>query len=142
MASNASMESSFWRILVNDDLDANTYDDDQADTAATEITMVLRRTASASVPLQAHVFNLKYTDPAISNAAGVTYHWREPSHYDIHALVHLQGISLSENELRENLLDTIRDMDESYLDAYHSWTFVQLTEQAYKLMYEDDLNHA
>ena len=56
--------------------------------------------------------------------------------------MHLQGISLSENELRENLLDTIRDTDEPYLVAYHSWTFVQLTEEAYKLMYEDDLNHA
>ena len=142
MASNGDMTSSFWRIAVTDGLDASAYNDDEAATAATEIAVVLRRTAVASVPLQAYVFNHKYTDPAFSTAAGVTSRWREPSHYDIHGLVHLQGISLSEHELRENLLDTIRLMDDSYLTAYHSWSFVQLSEQQYSAMYEDDLNRA
>jgi len=143
MASNGDMTSSFWRIFVTEGLDACAYNDYEAATAATEITVVLRRTAVASLPLQAYVFNHKYTDPAFSTAAGVTNRWREPSHYDIHGLVHLQGISLSELELRENLLDTIRDkMEDSYLTAYHSWSFVQLSEQQYSAMYEDDLNRA
>ena len=139
------MASSFWRIVVTDDLSAGVYDDDEADTTATKMTEVLRRTASAALPLQAYVFVHKHTDPEFSSEAGVTYRWRETSHYDIHALVHLQGVSLTELELSENVLSTIMNkMEHSqyYIAAYHTWSFVQLSEQQYSTMYEDDLNRA
>ena len=145
MAADGSITSSFWRIVVTDDLSASAYDDDEADTAATKITQVLRRTNTAAVPLQAYVFIHKYTDPAFDSADGVTFRWRETSHYDIHGLVHLQGVSLSELELRENVLHTINaKMTDSqyFLAAYQSWSFVQLSQQQYSAMYIDDLNRA
>ena len=145
MAADGTNASSFWRIVVTDDLSAAAYDDDEADTTATKMTDVLRRTASAAVPLQADVFIHKFADATIDCANGVNRHWRQPSHYDIHGLVHLQGVSLTENELSENVLNTIMDkMEHSqyYLAAYHTWSFVQLSEQQYNTMYEDDLNRA
>ena len=144
MAADGSMTSSFWRIVVTDDLSAGVYDDDEADTTATRMTEVLRRTASAALPLQAYVFVHKHTNPEFSSDAGVTYHWRETSHYDIHGLLHLQGVSLTELELSENVLDTIGKMEHShrYLAAYRWWSFVQLSEQQYNAMYQDDLDRA
>ena len=99
MAADGSMASSFWRIIVTDDLSAGAYEDDEADTTATKMTEELRRTASAALPLQAYVLVHKHTDPEFSSEAGVTYRWRETSHYDIHGLLHLQGVSLTELEL-------------------------------------------
>ena len=145
MAADGTIMSSFWRIVVTDVLSAGVYDDDEADTMATKMTEVLRRTSTAAVPLQAYVFVHKHTDPESSSEAGVTYHWRETSHYDIHGLVHLQGVSLTENELCQNVLDTIMDKmqhSQYYLDAYRLWSFVQLSEHQYKDMYQDDLDRA
>jgi len=144
MAADGSMASNYWRIVVTDDMSADLYDDDEADTMATKMTVVLRRTASAAVPLQAYVFVHKHTEPENSSDAGVTYHWRETSHYDIHGLLHLQGASLTESELSENVLSAIDNNEHSqyYLTAYHLWSFVRLSEQQYIAMYQDDLDRA
>ena len=68
--------SFFWRIDVSDGLNASVCNDDDADTAATEMTVVLRRAATTNLPLQAYVFNHKYTEPACDFGDGVTRRWR------------------------------------------------------------------
>ena len=135
--------SFFWRIDVSDGLNASVCNDDDADTAATEMTVVLRRAAATNLPLQAYVFNHKYTESACDFGDGVTRRWREPSHFDVHGLVHLQGdVSFSELDLRGRLLEMMETMDPLYLNGYHTWSFIQIGEREYSSMCEEDLHRA
>lgn len=135
--------SCFWRIDVCGDLNAGSYDDDDACAASVAMSTVLQRAAVTNLPLLAYVYNHKYTDPAYNSVDGVTRRWREPSHFDVHGLVRLLGgAGLRELGLCEKLLEAVDSTHQLYLDDYHSWSFTQITEEEFNTMYEEDMDRA
>ena len=144
MASGAGAPRSlFWRIDVSGDLDVGAYDDEDACSAASGMSVVLRSVALTNLPLLAHAYDHKCTDPAYSDVDGVIRRWREPSHVDVHGLARVQGdVAISEIDLREKLMEAVDSMELLYLDDYLSWSFTDLSEVEFNTMCEEDMNRA
>ena len=144
MASGAGAPRSlFWRIDVSGDLDVGAYDDEDACSAASAMSVVLRSVALTNLPLLAHVYDHKCTDPAYNDVDGVIRRWREPSHFDVHGLVRVQGdVAISEIALREKLMEAVDSMELLYLDDYLSWSLTDLSEVEFNTMSEEDMNRA
>ena len=134
--------SCFWQIEVRD-MDAKDFDADDAFTAGLSLTMVLRRAAVTSPQLQAHVYTHTLTNPYYDSADDVTYRWREPKLFTVHALVHIVGdVGLSELDFREKLFEAMDGMHPSYLDKYHSWDFTRIDEDAFTRLCDENVDRA
>ena len=142
MATDHQHTSFFWRIDIQD-MDASDFDADDAYMAGSAIAAVLRRVAVVNLQLEAYVYTDTFTDPCYNSVDGVTHRWREPRLYTVHALVRvLGGVGLSEHGLRGKLLDAMDGMQPEYLDKYHSWEFMRISENEFNGMHEEGLNRA
>ena len=135
--------SSLWRIDLPDMYADSDYTTDDALLAAMALSMMLRHVSVNSIPLRAYVYTHTYAQPHHSDVSGVIRRWREPSRFEVHALIHVSDHqSLSEQALREALVAAIASTDPMYMNRYRAWEFMPLNEVEFRSMYEEDQDRA
>ena len=131
--------SSLWRIDVPDMYADSDYTADDARLEAVSLSMVLRHVAKNIIPLRAYVYTHTYTEPHHVDIDGVIRRWREPSRFEVRALIRVLAYhSITEQTLREAVVTAIATTDPTYMDKYRDWEFMLVNEQDFHNMYKED----
>ena len=135
--------SSLWRIDVPDMYADSDYTADDALSEAMSLSMTLRHVAKNIIPLRAYVYTHTYTEPHHVDVDCVIRRGREPSRFEVHALIRVLAYhSISEQTLREALVTAIATTNPTDVDKYREWEFMLINEQEFQNMYEEDQDRA
>lgn len=126
-------------------------DESDADESAFTMESVLKELAHL-LPISVHIYTHRVTvpdsitnqitNPDPANISTVKRYWQEVVEYDVHALVKVLGVFIiSENELREKLLEALEHMAPYCTERYHDWDIKMLSAMEYMIAHQvDDLS--